>query len=279
LHLTNRILYYFMLFFMTVGAFRLASRLRQKESPKEYLTLATGNYILLAACIVIPFFSEQLGTQRIFHISAIVLAPFCILGAEATFNALSRLARSITRLDFHSTTKMVISPILALFFLFNSGFIFEVAHDPLVQSPPLSLSAIEDPERYVSLEQEIMFRYISPTEQEVFSARWLAEHGESRQDVYATPFSIVVPALLAYGLIPEYRTIPILPPSSKQTIKAGYVYLGYINVVFGYGLTSHFYLSEHTHKNEYWHVSQIYPVLDKSVKVYTNGSSEIYWLP
>lgn len=281
LHLAYRIIYYLILFFMAAGALRLLSGFRQKESPKEYLTLATGNYILLAACIIVPFFSEQLGTQRMVHLSAIVLAPFCILGAEITFDILFRLARSIMRIAFRSGIKIVISAILALFLLFNSGFAFEVTHNPSLDSRPLSLSVIEDSKRCVYLKNKVWLRCTCPTEQEVLSAKWLAERMDRRQVIHATFFDIRVPALSAYGLIPEEQTIPILPPPSGSGVKGGYVYLGYVNVVFGYGGTERTLLPEAVHAriDVIWDISQIHPSLDSSVKVYTNGVSEIYWSP
>jgi len=279
LHLANRILYYLMLLFMAAGALRVVSGLRQRESPKTYLALAIGNYILLAACVIIPFFGEQLGTQRMFHLSAIVLAPFAILGAEATFNASCRVARSTTRLAFQPRARMVISPILALFFLFNSGFAYEVAHDPWVDSLPLSLTAIEDRESHVYFENKVNLRSICPTEQEALGARWLAEHMNRTRDVYATPLYYEVPALRAYGLIPKEQTIPILDPPLSTDVKDGYVYLGYVNVVFGYGVTSYTFLPKSARKASIWDISRIYPLLDNRVKAYTNGATEIYCSP
>lgn len=279
LHLANRILYYLMLFFMAVGALKLVSGLRRKESRKDYLALATGNYILLAACVIIPFFSEKLGSQRMFHLSAIVLAPFAILGAEAAFNALAHIAASTRRLAFRLDTRMVISPILVLFFLFNCGFIFEVARDPWVQSPPLSLSAIRHPKRYVDLEVKVWLRYTSPSEQEVLGATWLGEHMDRRQVVHATYYDIRVPALTAYGLIPEEQTIPVLLPPSSGDIESGYVYLGYVNTVFGYGATSHLLMPDPTYKTAIWDISRIYPLLGNCARTYTNGATEIHWSP
>jgi uncharacterized membrane protein len=174
---------------------------------------------------------------------------------------------------------MVIGPILALFFLCDSGFAFEVTNNPKLNSFPLSLNSIEDVERHVYLEQKIWFRYVCPTEQEVLSAKWLGQLMDKRQTVYATYWDIRVPALIAYGSIPQEQTTAILPPGSNQDIRGGYVYLGYVNVVFGYGVTNNSLLPEKTYKIQIWDISHISPLLHNSVKVYTNGASEVYWSP
>ena len=277
LHFANRILYYLVLLLMAIGAFKVVSRVMQKESPKEYLTFAIGSYILLAACIIVPFFSEQLGTERMFHLAAIVLAPFFILGAEAIVDALSSLARSITHFTSRLDAKKIVTSImLVLLFLFDSGFAFEVAHNPWLNSPPLSLVSIENQERDVYLEQKISLRYQCPTEQEVLGARWLDQRMDRGQFVYATYYDIRVPALTAYG--PQGRTVPLIPPPHGE-VKGGYIYLGYVNIVFGYGVTNRVFLPDPTHGIDIWDIRQISPVMDSSIKLYTNGATEIYWSP
>ena len=277
LHLINRILYYTILFFTVIGALKLLQSVRNRGFSKEYLALALGNYILLGACIIVPFFAK-VGTARIFQLSTILLAPFTIVGAEYSIKALSRLTKIFQRNMAMSGTKILISLVLILFFLFNSGFIFEVFQDPWVYSVPLSLNAIDNPEREVVLQNKIELRCICPTQQEILGATWLDGNKEKDKPIYATYFDIRIPALEAYGLI--NGAIPINPPDSSDDIKHGYIYLGYINTVFGLGVTSNEYTKEHPNLPPViWDINRISIILGKGMKVYTNGGSEIYQLP
>lgn len=214
-----------------------------------------------------------------FHLSVIVLAPFTILGIEDSLKALCRLTRFCTHHILRSFSRISMSLLLVPFFLFNSGFIFEVAHDPWVVSLPLSLGAIEKNTRDIQIQERLALRYICPTEQEIFSATWLANHKESELPVYATFHDVRVPSLLAYGLIPAGETGPILPPNSNSDIGHGYIYLGYVNVMYGYGVTNPVFLKERIYEMPIWDITAIYPMQVNSLKVYDNGVSMIYWSP
>jgi len=278
IHLINRIVYYLMLFFTAVGSLRLLPG-RNNNFSREYLAFAVGSYALLAAAIIVPFFSQALGAQRIFYLAIIILAPFTILGVEDTLRMLWRLTRFSNHDILRSFSKISMSLLLALFFLFNSGFIFEVAHDPWVESLPLSLGYIKKNTGNIEIDYKISLRSACPTEQEIASAEWLANEKEVELPVYATFSDIRVPSLMAYGLIPAGKTRPILPPNSNSYIGHGYIYLGYVNVVYGYGVTNSLYLKERTYEMPTWDITELDPVLTKSLKVYDNGVSVIYWSP
>jgi uncharacterized membrane protein len=164
--------------------------------------------------------------------------------------------------------------------MFNSGFIFEIVHDPIVESLPLSVGAIENDTRNIRIDKKIGLRYIFPSEQEISSAEWLASCRESKAPIYATFFDSRVPSLIAYGLVPAGETNPILPPESTIDITGGYIYLGYVNTVYGYGVTNSVFLKEHIYyESAIWDISELKPALVYSYRVYDNGASTIYWSP
>jgi uncharacterized membrane protein len=275
IHLVARIIYYLMLLFTALGAFRLLPG-RNKSFSREYLAFAFGSYALLAACMIIPFFSQALGTERMFHLAVIILAPLTILGIEDTLTVLNRLAHFNLR-RLHSANRITAGVLLAIFFMINTGFIFELTHDSVVESLPLSLSVIEKDSRDLSTIKKIEFRYICPTEQEISSARWLNDYREINRPVYATYFDIRVPSLVAYGLIPEYYTIPILSQYSSLDIKRSYVYLGYVNVVYGYGVTNPYFVDKPVTETALWDINKLMPALADNMKIYDNGASEIFF--
>jgi uncharacterized membrane protein len=278
IHLINRIVYYMILFFTAVGAFRLLPG-RNKKLLIEYQAFAFGSYALLAASIIVPFFSQSLSVQRVFHLSIMVLAPFTILGFEDTIRIVVRLIRFSNHDILHSFSKISMSLLLALFFLFESGFIFEVVHDPWVNSLPMNLGHIERNTRDIEIESKIALRNMCPTEQEISSAIWLSNSKENELLVFATLHDYRVPSLEAYGLLPVKKTLPIIPSDSNSGIGQGYIYLGYANIIYGYGGTSSAFIKGSNSKATIWDINEIDPILNRSLKIYDNAASEVYWSP
>ena len=107
----------------------------------EYIALSIVAALILLACIIIPRFSTYLRVQRFYHISLFLLAPLCISGAEALWQGISKLAKSV--LYRLKAKRVPASPsrsgegssvylrfftlaILIPYFLLSSGFFFEV---------------------------------------------------------------------------------------------------------------------------------------------------------
>ena len=90
--------------------------------------------LLLVACIFLPGFTGM-NTTRMYHIALIALAPFCILGGEAVWLGASSLWRKLRRRieasefaeDSQGSLKFVALAVLIPYFLFTSGFIYEVS--------------------------------------------------------------------------------------------------------------------------------------------------------
>ena len=92
---------------------------------------------------------------------------------------------------------------------------------------------------------------------------------DNHKEIYA-PYSVGERALCAYGMIPRQKIREFTNNTKK--IKRGYIYLSALNVVGGIGRSLNPKLETPTHFN----MSDIYPLLDKKNKIYTNGGSEIY---
>lgn len=115
LYSITKIFNFLMLFFIVVGSITLISELRHKNH-MEFSALALCNYLLLGAAIAIPFFSERLGADRILHIAAMVIAPYCILGAGTIFKLLSHLDLKKKHINFRKYTPLIMAPILVILF-------------------------------------------------------------------------------------------------------------------------------------------------------------------
>ena len=54
----------------------------------EYLSLSVVFYFILLAAIIVPNFVNYLNTSRLYQITLITLAPFCVIGGVLILNSL-----------------------------------------------------------------------------------------------------------------------------------------------------------------------------------------------
>jgi uncharacterized membrane protein len=99
-------------------------------------------------------------------VSLLFLAPFCVLGGKVVWGSLSEMVgASVTKkIDF----RVILSVFLAVFFLFSSGFVYEVCND---RPSSFSLSSGVAVPRF--------------NEQEVVAAEWLVARANSDIPIYA----------------------------------------------------------------------------------------------
>ncbi len=106
----------------------LVKRERWRIEP-EYLAVSLVFLLINIAGIVVPFFASSLNTSRLYHITLIFLAPFAIIGGIAIYEAVARRIRSIRAVPLIGTAYQAISAFFVVFFLFNSGLIYQVVDD------------------------------------------------------------------------------------------------------------------------------------------------------
>lgn len=124
---------------------------------KDYYALSLMFLGLCVAGIALPYFSSALNTSRLYQISLIFIAPFSVFGAMAIVGLVSRAFGMNKTEDRIRGGRAAIALFLAVFFLFNTGFVFEVVDDG-----PTSL-ALSDLQNYPIF-----------SEPEVVGASWLA---------------------------------------------------------------------------------------------------------
>jgi uncharacterized membrane protein len=98
----------------------------------QYIAFAIVSAVFLGCSIIIPYFSSYINETRIYHISLIVLAPFLIIGIEYIIDFASFLLKYISINLMNMLKQQIVLPIIALiilipYFLFNTGYIFEIA--------------------------------------------------------------------------------------------------------------------------------------------------------
>jgi len=106
-----------------------------KKYNKEYVLFSFVNLSILFACLSLPFFARQLNTIRFYQSSLLFLAPFCVIGGIIIIYLLSKLVRIRWSSESFQSSLKILSVFFAVYLLFNSGLINEVAN-----GAPISIS-------------------------------------------------------------------------------------------------------------------------------------------
>jgi len=181
-----RILQYITELFLIIGCIRLVFRPKYLRFTAEYIALSVTSVLLISACIFLPGFAEALNTTRIYHIALITLAPFCILGGEAVWLGINGLWHKIRRKVQQASTinaednknylKFVAIAVLIPYFLFTSGFIYEVTGQDVTDriDTPYSIALSSYRVNLTSI-----FYW-----QDGAAARWLTQRADTDTKVY-----------------------------------------------------------------------------------------------
>jgi uncharacterized membrane protein len=237
LHQINRILHYITQFAIVAGAFAIFLAKTKKISTNVRL-LIYSNLAVIVFSIVLPFFSLPLRIERLYNILLLSLAPIGILGAITILRKLFKLRKKVAYLLL---TGMFLIP----FFLFQSGFVFEVAQDR-PSNVSLSLARM-GPDPYT--------RWGFLDENDVAAAIWLGSYRIHNERVFVLPVTSIQKSLQTYGMIYVHQIKELTDWTSPTN-------------------GSFIFLNEYiTDKND----SSLLAVSDVLTnKIYDNGFSEIY---
>jgi uncharacterized membrane protein len=182
-HILYRYIFYFVIVCMAVGGLILLKNLITNNKNKItipilkkfhifrdikfserkntlYEMLAFSNYSLLGLYLVVPLIDYQLGFDRVFHITTLLLAPYFIIGFKSILGVLNKLKNFLFKLKNKKISNGKTRAIaLSVIFLFNSGIVFEITHDPFPNSIPLSLKNINDPMKIDPTEGNIYLKF------------------------------------------------------------------------------------------------------------------------
>lgn len=209
LHGANRILHYITQFFIFIGISMLILKYKKTKFYEEYVSFSITNFAILIACVAVPFFSGALNMSRMYHITLLFLAPFCILGGKTIFELASK-ALNFTSHGFIKT----MSIFLIVFFLFNSGFIYEITGDPHPTSISLNSTG---------------YKAMTFTEQDVIGFTWLSDnidkHGHPQIYVEQSIGNALSGGVLGGPSDSFYG-------DTSHILKGAYVYLGHRNIEY-----------------------------------------------
>ena len=220
-----RILQYVTQLFLIAGLLRLIFRPKHLRFTAEYIALSIVSVLLLLACILLPDFADILNTTRMYHIALITLAPFYILGGEAIWVGVSylwhKLVQRTEALEFDGDSqgypKFVVLVVLIPYFLFTSGFIYEVTGQEVTDKVDTPYSIALSSYR---LDLAALFYW-----QDGAAAEWLSQRVGDETDVYFDGHSIKI------GMLYEQLYHPLVfPYNNSELLEDTYIYFTARNI-------------------------------------------------
>lgn len=142
-------------FFVVLGCVGLLRKPRMMAFTDGYFSLVCANFAFVLAGLAMPLLF-QFNTLRAFQIALIVLAPLFVVGGLIFFSAVTRIAGTSFAKKQRKASLTALSIFLALFLLFNSGWVYTVTNDNPTQ---FALNSHADAPRF--------------SDQEVLAAQWV----------------------------------------------------------------------------------------------------------
>ncbi len=231
----------FSVYFIVVGFIMNIIRPKYLHFTREYNTFALFNLVILACGLYIPAFRGQLSLQRIYEVTFVVLAPFCIIGLYYISNSAIGLIKNIDLRRRAGITMKVIGIFLVLFFILNTGLIdYEVGQPSTL---PID-NSIDAP----------IF-----SQGEYAGVAWFKNYYDNEQN--NTLFSDAFSNILLYWLNDMHTTNP---KNMSDMEPHSYMFLRSNNI---------------KHKSFLYGNGEYLPLdepISKSSKIYDNGDSQIY---
>jgi uncharacterized membrane protein len=234
----NRIINYLNQIFIIIGVLILLID-KNNRFGKEYTTFSMLNLIILFFGVSVPFFASALNMTRLYHITIIFLAPFCVIGGIVALKAICKVGLVWTDKTERESMK-VLSVYFIIFFLYQTGFLFQIVNGT---SGSISLDNAYDSPRF--------------NDQEVLGAKWLTEV-KSIPPIYADDYRLLL--LISF----EWTQVKSIPFNVNLMAKDSYLYFGTLNTLKDKLITRNKYVNS---KNM---------VYNKN-KIYTNGGTQVYY--
>ena len=213
LHEVAEFLYLLGLVFIFVGLAALVLRRCRFTFDPEFAALALATLAILMTAAAIPSLAATIGTTRLYQISTLLLAPFCVTGALLFAGVPERLRAKRRARTGVSLAYKLVAALFVVMLLFSTGLIYEVTR--------------QDPTSYFlnnSIDGPIF------NAREVAGAQWL--YSVKSSDTGTAPVYTDVYRSLLLSSIDSNNSFEI-PTYAPHTPLAAYVFLGTFNLLTG----------------------------------------------
>lgn len=236
--------------FISIGVLALLFGKDGMKFKKEFKSLSLAAFIVLVAGVVLPFFSSQMNTTRLYHVALIILAPFCVLGIMKIANFF-KLFLKLKLFSMFNLSRNYLFTFISLFFVvflfFNTGLVYQVLDDAHPTSFALSTS----------------YDFPKFNQKEVNSGEWLEKY--SNNTVYADKYrASVLGSMVSTKEIPAYFDL---------VDSGSYVFLGTVNIARKQILTYQM-VGANIAVNEGYRSPE--EILNGRSKIYDDGGAYVY---
>jgi len=217
LHEIGLLMYLLSVFFIVAGLGSLALIRCRRRFDAEFAALALASFTIFVSAALVPQLAFSINTTRLFHISTLLLAPFCVIGGLLVIWAFTQIFRRTWTANRSSYAFRLVAAFFVVLFFFSTGFVYEVTQQ---QSTSFILNNNVDAPRF--------------DEQEVVGVQWLhdvrssATVGAPLLPIYADVHRrVLFDSLDLDNPAREFLNLAYRAPSNA------YVYLGTFNVKTG----------------------------------------------
>ena len=253
MHAITKVLYYVLNFAIFLGVAATFFKRIENKFGKQFFLFALVNFLMLVACIAVPFFASTLNASRIYQISLFFLAPFAVIGFTTFFAAIDKFFKTSLR---HKTAILkLLAVFFVVFFLFDSGFVYQVTN-----SNPTS----------IPLNNQIDYSIFN--KQEIVSANWVADHIAFRSPLFSDTYRQLLLSGVtgsAQMFVAEEDLRVVLPMPTYVFLGSRSVEDGTVSIV------------QQVPREQLVHFPiqnlSLYDTLVESNRVYDNGGSQVYY--
>lgn len=249
----HKYIYLISQFFIFSGIVTLFLRKDGMKFNPEYKALSYATFLILIVGILLPFFSSQMNTSRLYHIALIILSPFCIIGIIKITYKLKLLTKINLKQERYI---QIVSTFLIIFMFFDTGLIYAVTDQS--QSTSIALNPNTDFPKF--------------NDREVTAGNWLANHNyKNNGTVYADKYRSSV----LNSMLPSVKEIPPQLNTIELCSKcnSSYVFLGTLNIDKNQILVENMVGANVVLNQNYISPQEI--LKDRS-KIYDDGGANIY---
>jgi uncharacterized membrane protein len=277
LHSVLRILYIITQLFIFIGILYVTAYEKGKRDP-ILIAFSISFAIILIFGLISQNFSAM-DPRRLYHFSLFILAPFSAIGGLMLLTLIYNKVKLNPRITEIFSPLRIIYIFFIIFFLFNTGIVYEIAKDH-----PNSISLSQQTIQEYGDEDDKAYLYMSLIEpHNVYSGLWITNNRKYQDDkVYRGDWVEGYPSLTVYGNLKDdgLRTLFNMEGHNvkhfdQYTVKIdrGYIQITYANLVGGVGWSWDNPLKQRTT----FQFEEINLPLHNMSKLYDNTGSEILW--
>jgi uncharacterized membrane protein len=241
-----------------------------------YELFAFSNFLVLGLYIITPLIGYQLGFDRVFQITTLVLAPYLIIGLKIIINSLESIKNKISKnklkkINLSKLYLSIFTIFLSIFFLFNVGFVFEVIDDPLPNSVPLSLKNVNNPQEINKDNGTLYLKIKTVDNGQFYAGKWFSENFDNKKWSY---YTFGNPELFMQGIFtPKVNFVRLKSISDIETKQgSGYFYQNSISKIMNLEISKEFSGEKISKIGE-----NESNTLNKLDKIYSSSENDIYY--